>query len=141
MCQTLPSYVLLSWIRFCLFFSFTLYLLMVFLYLTFEMPIRPGVRINNTVHSTRRSEERPNQQNLACGLFHNKISQILTIRWIIEEVKSVTVVEGDLKSPFSIATTPRCRAGRYSFLSIKQVPFFESLVWLDLGLNPGLSGH
>ena len=22
-----------------------------------------------------------------------------------------------------------------------QVPFFESLVWLDLGLNPGLPGH
>ena len=26
-----------------------------------------------------------------------------------------TVVEGDLKTPFSIATTPRCREGRYSF--------------------------
>ena len=27
----------------------------------------------------------------------------------------VTVVEGDPKAPFSIATTPRCRGGRYSF--------------------------
>ena len=26
-----------------------------------------------------------------------------------------TVVEGDQKAPFSIATTPRCRGGRYSF--------------------------
>ena len=26
-----------------------------------------------------------------------------------------TVVEGDLKAPFSIATTPRCRGGWYSF--------------------------
>ena len=26
-----------------------------------------------------------------------------------------TVVEGDQKAPFSIATTPRCREGRYSF--------------------------
>ena len=30
-------------------------------------------------------------------------------------VKLVTVVEGDQKAPFSIATTPRCRRGRYSF--------------------------
>ena len=29
--------------------------------------------------------------------------------------KLATVVEGDQKSPFSIATTPRCRGGRYSF--------------------------
>ena len=28
----------------------------------------------------------------------------------------VTVVEGDKKAPFSIATTPRCRGGRNSFL-------------------------
>ena len=26
-----------------------------------------------------------------------------------------TVIEGDLKVPFSIATTPRCMGGRYSF--------------------------
>ena len=25
------------------------------------------------------------------------------------------VIEGDQKAPFSIATTPRCRGGRYSF--------------------------
>ena len=30
-------------------------------------------------------------------------------------VKLVTVVEGDPKAPFSIATTPTCRGGRYSF--------------------------
>ena len=29
--------------------------------------------------------------------------------------KSATVVEGDQKAPFSIATTLRCRGGRYSF--------------------------
>ena len=27
----------------------------------------------------------------------------------------VTIVEGDLKAPFSIATTPKCMGGRYSF--------------------------
>ena len=26
-----------------------------------------------------------------------------------------TVVEGDQKAPFSVATTPRCRGRRYSF--------------------------
>ena len=29
--------------------------------------------------------------------------------------KLATVVEGDQKAPFSIATTPRCRGGRYFF--------------------------
>ena len=30
-------------------------------------------------------------------------------------VKLTTIDEGDLKAPFSIITTPRCREGRYSF--------------------------
>ena len=30
-------------------------------------------------------------------------------------VKLATVVEGDQKAPFSLATTPRCWGGRYSF--------------------------
>ena len=36
--------------------------------------------------------------------------------WIItyKKVKLATLVEGDPKAPFSIATTPRCRVGRYS---------------------------
>ena len=33
-------------------------------------------------------------------------------------VKLATVVESDQKAPFSIATTPGCRGGRYSFLLI-----------------------
>ena len=32
-----------------------------------------------------------------------------------DKVKLATVVEGDPKAPFSIATTPRCRGGCYSF--------------------------
>ena len=32
-----------------------------------------------------------------------------------------TIVEGDPKAPFSIATTPRCRGGRYS------IPWIASL--------------
>ena len=78
------------------------------------------------------------------------------------KIMLATVVEGDPKAPSSIATTLRCRGGRYSFPLIAplwllhpwsvsynaecqakrhQVPFFESLVWLDLGLNSGLPGH
>ena len=33
----------------------------------------------------------------------------------IKQVKLATLVKGDLKAPFSIATTPRCREERYSF--------------------------
>ena len=71
----------------------------------------------------------------------------------------VTIVKGKQKAPFSIATTPRCRGGCYSFPWIAplhswyvpyiaecwarryQVPFLKSLLWLDLGLNPGLPDH
>ena len=69
-----------------------------------------------------------------------------------------TLVEGDPKAPFSIATTPRCRGGHCSFLwiapfypwflplllSVKQGGIkyhFFSLWYDDLGLNPGLLGH
>ena len=71
----------------------------------------------------------------------------------------LTLVEGNPKAPFSIVTTPRSRGECYSFpgllhftldpylimLSVKQggikYHFFESLVWFDLGLNPGLPDH
>ena len=77
-------------------------------------------------------------------------------------IKFATLVEGDPKAPFSIATTLRCRVGCYSIPMSStmaplypwsspynaeskarwhQVPFFESLVWLDLGLNPSLPDH
>ena len=36
----------------------------------------------------------------------------------MSKVKLVTVVESDLKAPFSVATTPRCRGGRDSFPGI-----------------------
>ena len=34
--------------------------------------------------------------------------------YVYVKVKLATIVEGDPKAPFSIATTPRCRGGRYS---------------------------
>ena len=70
-----------------------------------------------------------------------------------------TVVEGDQKALFSIATTPTCHRGRYSFPWIPplypwyiphfaeseamryQVPFLKSLLWHDQALNPGLPDH
>ena len=33
----------------------------------------------------------------------------------INKVKLATVVKGDLKAPISMATTPRCKGGCYSF--------------------------
>ena len=67
-------------------------------------------------------------------------------------VKLVTLVEGDPKAPFSIATTPRIpRLLHFTLdphlmvLSAKQGSiksnFYESLVWLDLGLNSSLPDH
>ena len=69
------------------------------------------------------------------------------------KVKLVTVVEGNQKASFSIATKPRCRGGCYSFPWIAslypwyvpyiarryQVPFLKFLVLRDLELNPGLT--
>ena len=70
-----------------------------------------------------------------------------------------TVVEGDQKALFSIATIPRCKGGYYFFACIvplypwyvpynaeckarkHQVLFLKSLVWHDLGLNPDLPDH
>ena len=39
------------------------------------------------------------------------------------KVKLATIVEGDLKAPFSIATTPMCRGGCYSIPYI--VPLYS----------------
>ena len=36
------------------------------------------------------------------------------LEYIVKKVKLVTLVESDPKAPFSIATTPRCREGRYN---------------------------
>ena len=37
------------------------------------------------------------------------------IEHLISKVKLATIVEGDQKAPFSIATTTRCRGGHYYF--------------------------
>ena len=49
--------------------------------------------------------------------------------------KLVTVVDGESKAPFSIATTPRCREGRYSFPQI--IPLFPLYVTYMLSVKQG----
>ena len=70
-------------------------------------------------------------------------------------IKLATVVEGDQKIAFSIATTPRCRGGDTPFLgllhftldtylislSVKQGGIKYHLVWRNLGFNPSLLDH
>ena len=41
--------------------------------------------------------------------------------------KFASVVEGDQKAPFSIASTPMCRGGRYSFSWIAPLPLIRTL--------------
>ena len=82
----------------------------------------------------------------------------LKIIYIYIYINLVTLVEGDSKAPFSIATTPNYRGGRYSFPWIArfsldpycmkqflarwhQHHFLKSLVWRDLGLNASIPGH
>ena len=69
-------------------------------------------------------------------------------------IKYLYVVEGNPKAPFSIASTSRCRGGQYSFpwivpltldpyfIMLRVIKYvFETLVWLHLGLRPGLLDH
>ena len=65
-------------------------------------------------------ETKPNQTNQqnfcfwysAIKSFTRIYSQIISL-WMLG--KLAAIAEGDQKAPFSIATTPRCRGGYYSF--------------------------
>ena len=53
----------------------------------------------------------------------------------IYKVKLATIVEGIQKAPFSIATTPRCRGGRYLILlSVKPggIKYHFYSLWYDV---------
>ena len=54
--------------------------------------------------------------------------------------KMATLVEGVPKAPFSIATTPRCRGGRYSFLGLLYFNRDSYLIILTVNQN-GLKYH
>ena len=47
--------------------------------------------------------------------FNQKICKLDSFKIFNNKVKLVTVVEGNQKAHFSIATTPRCRGGQYCF--------------------------
>ena len=47
---------------------------------------------------------------------------------IKKKVKLATLVEGDSNAPLSIATTLRCREGRYSFLGLLHFTFDAYLI-------------
>ena len=65
---------------------------------------------------------------------------IYTQRWVCEhncfslssKVKLATIVEGNPKAPFSIATTPRCRGGRYSFPGLLYFTLDPYLIMLSV---------
>ena len=82
----------------------------------------------------------------------------LQLRFDLSRCKKVSKLgdrsRGWSKGSFSIATTPRYREGAtpfplsliltlYYWMLSKDVSstIFKFLVWLDLGLNPGLTGH
>ena len=43
-----------------------------------------------------------------------------------------TIVEGDLKTPFSIANTPKCREGRYPFPGLLHFTLDSYLIMLNV---------
>ena len=92
---------------------------------------------------------------------HNRYDNLLIAPCVCVcvNINNISKSKGDRKASFSIATTPKCREGRYSFHWIAplypwyvpyiaeflarkyQVPFLKSLVWHNLRLNPGLPDH
>ena len=52
--------------------------------------------------------------------------------YISKLVSRLTIVEGDPKAPFSIATTLRCRGGHYSFPWITPLTFDPYLIMLSV---------
>ena len=57
---------------------------------------------------------RPGNEHRSPGPLANTLT-ILPMPTRIVKVKLATIVEGDQKAPFSIASTPRCSGGCYSF--------------------------
>ena len=58
------------------------------------------------------------RKKIVTGIFNNVLFQNSRNVIKVSKVKLASVVEGNQKAPFSIATTPGCWRGRYSFLLI-----------------------
>ena len=74
---------------------------------------------------------------VSMSIFYNHYSMSALCVYIyiyiyIYIVKLVVVVEGDLMAPFSIATTTRCREGRYSFPWIAPLYLYTYLIMLSV---------
>ena len=54
------------------------------------------------------------------------------IKKFLKKVKLATIVEGNSKAPFSIATTPMCRGGRYSFPGLLYFTLDPYLIMLSV---------
>ena len=65
--------------------------------------------------------------NKRCSLVFNKTCWNNNLLPIYIEVKLMTIVEGDPEAPFSVATTPKCRVGRYSFPGLLHLPLIRTL--------------
>ena len=61
-------------------------------------------------------------------------------RDVSKKVKLATIVEGNPKVPFSIATTPRCRGGRFSFPGLLYFTLDPYLIMLSVKQG-GIKSH
>ena len=73
-------------------------------------------------------------------LAYNKILQNLSHLGINSKVKLTTIVEGNPKAPFLIATTPRCRGGCYSFPGLLYFTLDPYLIMLSVKQG-GIKNH
>ena len=64
--------------------------------------------------------------------WHNLESVQENLYYFLNKSKLVTVVEGDPKAPFSIATTLRCKGGRYSFPGLLHFTLDTYLIMLSV---------
>ena len=71
-------------------------------------------------HETKPNQIRKTQNNLIGHLMirkgkNNQLTNLILLFFHIFILLFASVVESDQKAPFSVATTPRCREGCYSF--------------------------
>ena len=71
------------------------------------------------MHQHTHTHTHTHTHKMCISLFFLANSRLFVV-WHISK-KMATIVEGNPKAPFSIATTPRCRGRRYSF---PELPYF-----------------
>ena len=101
-----------------------------------SLSLSVSLSVSNSLSHTHRDPHRDTNTN------RNTIYYISYYFWFTysfrifnlfgSKVKLVTIVEGDLKAPFSIATTPRYRGGRNSFLWIAPLTLDVYLILLSV---------